>query len=289
MRFCGMRLGGTRFGGCRGRSYVHHGLGPRHFAGSVGHGRSFAGRNAGRSFAGRKLFAGRNLAARRAQSAPPILPTTTSAITASTAGSTYPGFRGWYGYGWYGPVFWPFAYDVLFADLFWGYAYGYPFWDYGYPNLFGALFWPYGYDDLAGYLSPGSDPIVGTDAGMSGSAAGAGAIPASLIHREAGLARHPMGRTQQPSRFDTTTPTGILRSGMGCFRWHAMLRTLRLSCRPRCPDGPDQFGPSHSTQVSTQSQPRPPMRKMRVETNHATRAAATAAAATAAVLYNVES
>ena len=31
------------------------------------------------------------------------------------------------------------------------------------------------------------------------------------------------------------------------------------------------------------------MRNMRVETNHATRAAATAAAATAVVLYNVES
>jgi hypothetical protein len=47
--------------------------------------------------------------------------------------------------------------------------------------------------------------------------------------------------------------------------------------------------PPGSTQVSTRSQPGPPMRNMRVETNHATRAAATAAAATAAVLYNVES
>ena len=36
-------------------------------------------------------------------------------------------------------------------------------------------------------------------------------------------------------------------------------------------------------------QPGPPIRNIRVDTNHATRAATTAAAATAAVLYNVES
>jgi hypothetical protein len=80
-----------------------------------------------------------------------------------------------------------------------------------------------------------------------------------------------------------------MKAAEATLRWHAMLRTLRLSCRPRWPDAPAQFGPSGSTQVSTQSQPGLPMRKMRVETNHATRAAATAAAATAAVLYNVES
>ena len=101
--------------------------------------------------------------AARARSAQPILPATTSAITASTARfpHPYPGFRGWYGYGWYGPVFWPFAYDVLFADLFWPWAYDYPFWDYGYPDIYGGLFWPYGYDDLAGYLPPGPGPIGG--------------------------------------------------------------------------------------------------------------------------------
>jgi hypothetical protein len=67
----------------------------------------------------------------------------------------FPGFRGWYGFGWYGPVFWPFAYDVLYADIFWPWGYDYPFWGYGYPDIYGALFWPYGYDDLAGYFPPG--------------------------------------------------------------------------------------------------------------------------------------
>ncbi len=73
----------------------------------------------------------------------------------------YPGFRAWYGYGWYGPVFWPFAYDVLYADLFWPWDYDYPFWSYGYPDLYGALFSPYGYDDLAGYFPPGPGAVGG--------------------------------------------------------------------------------------------------------------------------------
>ena len=49
------------------------------------------------------------------------------------------------------------------------------------------------------------------------------------------------------------------------------------------------FGTCGKFQASTGTQRGPSMRNMRVETNHATRAAATAAVATAAVLYNVES
>jgi LTXXQ motif family protein len=58
-------------------------------------------------------------------------------------------FRG--GFGWAGPLFWPYAYDDIYDDAFWGYPYD-PFWDYGYGDIYGALFSPYGYDDLAGYL-----------------------------------------------------------------------------------------------------------------------------------------
>ena len=197
MHFGGMRFGGSHFGGLRmgnrgfhygGRSFAHNGLGAHHFVRSIPHGRSFAGRNGGRSFAGRNggrsSFAGRNAGRAGAISA------------AHFAGHNfghngfhgrfphpYPGFRGWYGYGWYGPVFWPFAYDVLFADLFWGYAYGYPFWDYGYPDIYGGLFSPFGYDDLAGYLSAGSGAVSGTYAGVSPStrvARGAGSRQAEV-------------------------------------------------------------------------------------------------------------
>lgn len=52
-------------------------------------------------------------------------------------------------FGWFGPVFWPYAYDDIFGDVFWPYAYAYdPFWDYGYGDIYGSLFSPYGYEDF---------------------------------------------------------------------------------------------------------------------------------------------
>jgi hypothetical protein len=163
----GMRFGPSHVGSFRpgagaftarsfqGRSFtgINRGLGARPFAGNVGH--SVAGRNIGRAAVGagalgaghfvNHAFAHNNWNHQPFHGSFP---------------RPYPGFRGWYGYGWYGPVFWPFAYDILFADLFWPWAYDYPFWAYGYPDIYGGLFWPYGYDDLAGYLPPGPGPVV---------------------------------------------------------------------------------------------------------------------------------
>jgi hypothetical protein len=151
--FGGMRVGSGAFhAGGRGlgaQSFhaggLHSGLGAHNLAGGVGHtaaAQSFG--HTGRIAAAH--FAGHNFGHYGFHGPFP---------------HPYPGFRGWYGYGWYGPVFWPFAYDVLFADLFWGYAYGWPFWAYGYPDIYGGLFWPYGYDDLAGYLPPGPGAVDG--------------------------------------------------------------------------------------------------------------------------------
>jgi LTXXQ motif family protein len=56
-----------------------------------------------------------------------------------------------YGYGWFGPVFWPYAYDDIFRDILWGYGLGGPFWDYGYDDLYRGLFSPFDYKDLAAY------------------------------------------------------------------------------------------------------------------------------------------
>jgi hypothetical protein len=61
-----------------------------------------------------------------------------------------------YGYGWYGPVFWPYAYDDIFVDLLWGFGLGGPFWDYGYGDVYGGVFSPYGYNDLSGYPPAGA-------------------------------------------------------------------------------------------------------------------------------------
>jgi hypothetical protein len=64
------------------------------------------------------------------------------------------GREGWWrhrhgGYGWVGPLFWPFAYYDIYDYALWDYT---PFWDYGYNDIYAGLFAPYGYDELTGYL-----------------------------------------------------------------------------------------------------------------------------------------
>jgi hypothetical protein len=67
------------------------------------------------------------------------------------------GASGWWqhgngGYGWVGPLFWPFAYHDIYDYALWGDGIG--FWDYGYPDIYAGIFAPYGYDGLAGYMAP---------------------------------------------------------------------------------------------------------------------------------------
>jgi hypothetical protein len=73
---------------------------------------------------------------------------------AATAGWHH-GRNGWWrhrngGYGWVGPLFWPFAYYDWYDYALWGYDDA--FWDYGYDDIYAGLFAPYGYDELEGYL-----------------------------------------------------------------------------------------------------------------------------------------
>ncbi len=65
--------------------------------------------------------------------------------------------NGWWrhvdgGYGWVGPLFWPFAIDDIYDYAIWGDGTG--FWNYGYPDIYAAIFAPYGPDDLAAYAGP---------------------------------------------------------------------------------------------------------------------------------------
>jgi LTXXQ motif family protein len=65
--------------------------------------------------------------------------------------------NGWWrhgdgGYGWVGPLFWPFAIYDIYDYTIW--ADGVGFWDYGYPDIYAAIFAPYGHDDLAAYTGP---------------------------------------------------------------------------------------------------------------------------------------
>jgi hypothetical protein len=65
--------------------------------------------------------------------------------------------KGWWrhgdgGYGWVGPLFWPFAIYDINDYIIWGDDTG--FWDYGYPDIYAAIFAPYSRDDLAAYTGP---------------------------------------------------------------------------------------------------------------------------------------
>ncbi len=55
------------------------------------------------------------------------------------------------GFGWVGPVFWPYAYYDLYDYAWWGDDYDPYFWDYGYNDIYAGLFGPYDYDALSGY------------------------------------------------------------------------------------------------------------------------------------------
>jgi hypothetical protein len=79
-------------------------------------------------------------------------------ITAGVAlAGWHNGRTGWWqhgngGYGWVGPLFWPFAYFDIYDYAIWGSAARGPFWGYGYDDIYAGMFAPYDYDALAGYL-----------------------------------------------------------------------------------------------------------------------------------------
>lgn len=84
-------------------------------------------------------------------------PASRAAITAAVAhGAWHNHGGGWWrhnhgGYGWVGPVFWPYAYWDMYDYAFWGYGYDPGFWDYGYADLYGGMFGMYDYGTLSGY------------------------------------------------------------------------------------------------------------------------------------------
>jgi hypothetical protein len=84
-------------------------------------------------------------------------PRTRSFVAAAAATAGWHGRHEWWrhrhgGFGWVGPLFWPFAYYDVYDYALWGDDYDVSFWDYGYSDIYAALFAPYGYDELVGYL-----------------------------------------------------------------------------------------------------------------------------------------
>jgi hypothetical protein len=117
-------------------------------------------------------------------------PNTRAQVVATAATAGWLGGRGgrnaWWrhrhgGFGWVGPVFWPFAYYDIYDYALWGYGYDPLFWDYGYDDIYAGVFYPYGYDDLVAYMPSGGGGYRGALGQASGRASDArAAMPEQL-------------------------------------------------------------------------------------------------------------
>jgi len=68
------------------------------------------------------------------------------------SGSAWPWWRGGLVLGWFGPLFWPYAYYDLFDYVYWPYAYD-DFWPYAYDDLYYGIYGPYTYGGPYAYRS----------------------------------------------------------------------------------------------------------------------------------------
>jgi len=113
-------------------------------------------------------FAARHARIRTAALGPPDLraveavrPSLRAQLTAAAALSGWHGGRsreGWWrhgdgGYGWVGPLFWPYASDDLADYILFGDGAG--LFAYGYADIYAAIFAPYAPNDLVAYVEPG--------------------------------------------------------------------------------------------------------------------------------------
>jgi LTXXQ motif family protein len=69
-------------------------------------------------------------------------------------GSAWPWWRGGVVLGWFGPVFWPYAYSDSFDYVFWPYAYD-DFWPYAYDDIYYGIYGPYAYHGAHGFSRGG--------------------------------------------------------------------------------------------------------------------------------------
>ncbi len=163
--------GGARHFSGGGRHYGGRFTAPRSTAGAISRGGSRTAINGNRTFNSNRNANQRSRAVHQALNSRAVAgalhhrgalrnPGTRARIaaTAATAGWHNGPGRGWWrhghgGYGWVGPLFWPFAYYDMYGYAMWGYDPS--FWDYGYNDIYAGMFAPYGYDDLTGYLPSG--------------------------------------------------------------------------------------------------------------------------------------
>jgi hypothetical protein len=68
------------------------------------------------------------------------------------AGSAWPWWWGGIVTGWFGPLFWPYAYYDAFDYVYWPYAYD-DFWPYAYDDVYYGIYGPYAYGGPYAYRS----------------------------------------------------------------------------------------------------------------------------------------
>jgi hypothetical protein len=235
--FGGGHFAGGRAGGFRGGGHAaHFAGGARHFGGraaGAAHTRANFSRAAGgssfrNSHAAIDHNVGRNMNGRSTMRANAVHhalaagavagalhnhgalnnPASRANISAAAATAGWRGHDrhgGWWrhangGYGWVGPLFWPFAYYDLYDYTMWGYDPS--LWDYGYGDIYAGIFAPYGYDDLAGYLPYGGGAVAYGGGGQTSSRAGAAPSEQNEVAQMCGedtqeIAGLPIDRIQQ--------------------------------------------------------------------------------------------
>jgi LTXXQ motif family protein len=136
--------------------------------------------------------------------------------------------------GWFGPVFWPYAYDDFFDYAFWPYEYdNYGFWAYAYDDIFDNVFFTPGTEDV--YASVGG--------GYAGRGRHAGRRrghqvprgPAELCRVDPGLTRWPIDEIVR-----VVEPTGEQRSLLDNLKAASAraAQLLHTACPAKAPSTP---------------------------------------------------
>jgi LTXXQ motif family protein len=152
-RFAGhsAHIGGTRVGRANiaarsGNRSQRAGLGPgNRFTSATAHTVGRAAARAGDP--GRRVFGNRAIANVALQSH-----FGQARFHGAFSGSVWPWWRGGLVLGWFGPLFWPYAYYDLFDYVYWPYAYD-DFWPYAYDDVYYGIYGPYAYGGRYGYRS----------------------------------------------------------------------------------------------------------------------------------------
>ena len=66
--------------------------------------------------------------------------------------------------GWFGPLFWPYAYDDFSDYVFWPYAYD-DFWPYAYDDVYYGIYGPYAYGGASNGYYAGRSAYAGASSG----------------------------------------------------------------------------------------------------------------------------